>query len=249
MKNYFVIPLFALTIFLQSCASVYVPGAQNVPLFKEKGQVKLVAGPYDYQAAYAVGRHTAVMVNAQNLDKVGIELVEPIRKSYREVSKVVEVGGGYFTDAKNTWTFETYGGVGVFKTSLRSDYRDRHNDRDSSYSTLLITRGTRFFVQPNFGFANKAVDIAFSTRITGLRIGLVNQANYSEAMWEQSDLRKLRNRLHLFAEPAITMRVGYRWLKAQIQTGISLQLTSAEVPYNYLFGSVGLVGDIGKWYK
>lgn len=257
MKKYFYIALFGLaTVMLQSCASVYVPGAQNVPLLKEKGQVKLSAGLYDYQAAYAVGRHTAVMVNAQNSDWVGSELVASTKKSYREVSKMVEVGGGYFTDAKNTWTFETYGGAGVFKTRLRSDYEDLRSDypndnagKDSSYSMLLNTSGTRFFVQPNFGFASKAVDIAFSTRITGLTFGSVKQLNYSDIRSEQSDLGKLKGRIHLFAEPAITMRVGYKWLKAQIQTGVSFQLTSAEVPYNYLFGSVGLVGDIGKWYK
>jgi hypothetical protein len=257
MKKYFYMPLLGFVpVMLQSCASVYVPGAQNVPLLKEKGQVKLAAGLYDYQAAYAVGPHAAVMVNAQNSDRVGSELVASTKKSYREVSKMVEVGGGYFTDAKNTWTFEAYGGVGVFKTRLRSNYQDLRSDypndnagKDSSYSTLLNTRGTRFFVQPSFGYASKAVDIAFSTRIIGLSFGSVKQLSYSDIRWEQSDLGKLNGRMHLFAEPAITMRVGYKWLKAQIQTGVSLRITSSKVPYNYLFGSVGLVGDIGKWYE
>jgi len=241
---------------LQSCASVYLPAAQNVPVFREKGEVKLSAGVYDYQVAYAVGRHTAVMVNAQNSDRLVREIMARPGSNNRVVSKMVEVGGGFFTDDKSTWTFETYGGLGVFKTALRSDFQDTRPVypgetalRDSSYTTHLNTRGARFFLQPNLGFASKAIDIAFSTRITGLTFGSVTSVNFSAFTLKYSSIGNLGDRLHLFAEPAITMRVGYKWIKMQIQTGISLQFTSAEVPYNYLFGSVGLVGDIGKWYR
>lgn len=235
---------------LNSCKSAYVPNAQNVPLFQEKGEIKVSVsitntetGPTDFQAAYALSDHIGIMVNAKKSNKKESADANKINSEhYKEINQVVEAGIGYFGKTNSNLTYEVYGGAGLTKVGLHG-ISWNSIDNDSRFDA----DGLKFFVQPTMGFVRSAFDIGFSTRITGLKFNNYT-TNYSYEDLEKDRLNKLDAAMHLFAEPAITMRAGYKWIKVQIQTGVSIKMTSTPIPYESFFGGLGLAADIGKWY-
>lgn len=243
--------LVVVLFLLNSCKSAYVPNAQNVPLFQEKGEIKVSVsisntetGPTDFQAAYALSDHIGIMVNAKNSKKEESGDVNNINSEhYKEINQVVEAGIGYFGKTNNYLTYEVYGGAGFTKIGLHG-ITWNSIDNDSKFDA----NGLKYFIQPTIGFVSRAFDIGFSTRITGLKFNKY-ATNYSYEDLEKDQLNKLDAATHLFAEPAISMRSGYKWIKVQIQTGVSIKMTSAPIPYESFFGSIGLVADIGKWYS
>jgi hypothetical protein len=58
----------------------YAPNANNVPLFKEKNEERIQLqysggnnyGGFDFQSAYAVGKHTAVQLNFFHASEVNL---------------------------------------------------------------------------------------------------------------------------------------------------------------------------------
>ncbi len=244
---------------LQSCVSIYVPSVQNVPIFKEKGETKLSATTNDYQAAYAVTNHFAVIANAKYSNKHEYEFMRTT--NWMEMNRMIEIGAGYFQQTKKAWTQEIYAGAGIFKSTLSTD-----NERNTVHSNVpavdelgkviytkeIIKRhisatGNRFFIQPSVGFASKVIDVSFSTRLVGLKFNsIVELKNDQPAM---GDARLQGVKFGLFVEPAVTTQLGYKWVKIRIQTGLSLRTSARFEGNQYVFGSIGIIGDIGKWYK
>jgi|GEM_PF-3431926 len=241
--------------FLQSCATIYHPGVQNIPLLKEKGEVKLSATVNDYQGAYAVTNHIGIMVNARQMSQrpfQGFHLIPD-----RVDNKMLEIGAGYFAQGEKNWTSEIYAGAGVSVSGLIhaeqriSTYRfpgdtSRLPEYDS-YFYDVQTRAARYFLQSSVGFASKYVDVAFSTRVVGLKWKSVNILHNGVDAVDYPGFRVLK--FSMFAEPAVTIQAGYKSIKIRLQTGLSLCMDRYFKGNQVTFGSIGLVGDIGKWYQ
>lgn len=232
---------------IQSCKTAYVPNALNVPLLREQGELKFLISPSNYQAAYAITDKIGFIVNAQvaKNDEVGNENVLVNGKpsvSFSQKNTVFEAGAGYLGKGRRNLIYELYGGGGVTRTHIV--------DTNSKNSILgdYDARGLKIFVQPNVGFGTKYFDVAFSPRITALQYGS-STTIYSKQYLVDQELDQLADHTHIFLEPALTLRGGYKFVKIQAQFGLSLKLSSAVIPYNETLGSLGLVIDIAKWYN
>lgn len=240
---------------LQSCATIYHPGVQNIPLLKEKGEVKLAATVNDYQAAYALTKHIGVMANARYLNQKPVQFFNLVPE--RVTNKMLETGIGYFTQGNKKWTSDIYGGVGVSEHGLiNAEYEERlpymrgdtfSLEQPDPHFYDVKTRATRFFLQSSVGFASKYIDVAFSNRFVALRWNSIKILENGSDAADYPGYRRLK--FSMFAEPAITTQVGYKWIKLRIQTGLSFRMHDKFEGNQVMFGNIGIVGDIARWYN
>jgi hypothetical protein len=139
MKKFFA---YLLVLFvLASCShSYYIPTTANVPLLKEKNEVRATLSggggsdisTVDFQAAYSVTNHVAVMTNfmsARGSDE---------DENSRGNGSCFELGAGYFTALEEKGVFEVYGGFG---------FSNQRHEYNSGGTADLSFR--KFFLQPS----------------------------------------------------------------------------------------------------
>lgn len=235
MKYLYLLPLL---ILLGSCSNYYyIPNSHNVPLFKEKNEIKAAIngstgddfGGVEVQAAYSPADNIGVIGNFMH----GGGGQSGFSGKGGE-GTLGELGVGYFTSQSN-FVFETYGGVGFGNVENRYHENDTYAGR-SQFNLM------RVFVQPNIGFSHDIVDIAFSTRFcyltyNNLRVrdaGLMQPGTYNEVM------RVAANPNNILVEPAILIRLGWRFVKFQFQTTYSANLSNSALPMKQVLFSGGL---------
>jgi hypothetical protein len=214
---------FALVLsgFFISCAPAYTPNMVNAPLFSSKGEVQAVIGTgtsgVDPQLAYAITDHVGVMVNASFANR------SDTSKNFHK-HNFAELGGGYTTTFGNVGRFEVYGGGGM--GSINAMYKEGIFDGRSSATF------NRFFIQPSIGVVTDVFDGAFTPRLVFL-----NMHNSNDSL--------KTNPMDLFLEPTITAKVGWKYIKAMFQIGLSVPLNEVKNYGNQPFMfSIGLVGKI-----
>ncbi|MCZ2100798.1 MAG: hypothetical protein LC107_04585 [Chitinophagales bacterium] len=240
MKHISFLYFVSLLLLITSCKTkLYIPNGSNVPLLQEEKELKIVGSTGgNLQAAYAVTNHIGLMANGFWTYRSADDTDRPGNK--KGEGSLVELGAGYF-DRFNDFVFETYAGAGLG----RLDYKDTENGKNYS------SNGTRLFVQPNIGWTSKYIDIAISGRLAGLKYYDFLADGYSQEELDQEFLHKdlVEDNLWVFFEPAITLRGGYKYIKAQIQYGISKKLNSGDLKYDNTYFNVGFVFDLGNWYN
>jgi hypothetical protein len=226
---------FFAALLLSSCSStMYTSNTVNVPLMRERGEIKLNLDQNNFQTAIALANHVAVMTNGFYKARNGSNF-------FTERGSLLEAGLGYFNSPRRNVVCEVYGGVGggnVYKRQmlLASD--------NSTVIADYNINATRFFIQPNIGFTTAFFDLAFSTRFSTLKYAHFISDNYPEARLDHEHLDVITRQPYIFAEPAITARAGYKFLKLQLQFGLSMKLNNAPLTYTPFFGSLGFVADI-----
>ena len=138
----------------------------------------------------------------------------------------LEAGVGYFDTIPETshGRFEIYGGAGYGNITI-----------ENSRIITQKVNTTRIFIQPAVGISSDIFDGSFATRLV-----MVNH---------KQDSISLTN--YLF-EPAISLGLGYKYLKFTTQFGLSLPMTSiadTEIDYIPFIFSFGINIDIGKMLK
>ena len=239
--------LIGLALLFQSCKTAYIPNALNVPLLQEKGEMKFLLSANNFQAAYAVTDKIGIIANGQvaKREHQGNPNATVDGKpdvSFAQNNSVIEAGIGYLGKGERNLLYEVYGGGGFSRTHIA--------DLNANNGVLgeIEANGLKLFIQPNVGFASRYFDVALSSRFTALQYGTATTI-YSKQYLIDQDLDQLADHMHMFMEPAITLRGGYKFMKIQAQFGLSLKLSSANIPYNSTLGNLGLVIDIAKWYK
>lgn len=205
-------------LFTRCTPIYYASNAHNVPLLKEKHEVKVsagltvtedLAGP-DVQAAYAVTENTGIITNATYL-KGG-------SGSHEGDGYLVEIGAGYFKPIGSHLVAEVYGGGGFAKIT---------NDRNyAPYSIKFV----KPFLQPAFGFTCKYFDLALSPKIALVHYNEPFILNYEIQTDANGDIiySNMEEKQTFFAfEPGITARGGWKYIKLQLQVIGSIQ----EIPY------------------
>lgn len=240
--------LFLLISFLfSSCTHYYyVPNVQNVPLFREKNEFRIaahygggdesVAG--EVQAAYAI------------TDKMGVA-ANYIHASGGHDSKnnfgkgnYIEGAVGYFKPVEKSGVFEIYGGLGG---------GGQHHEYNSNYSNDSFGKADlsffKIYLQPSYGFTFNWIDVAFSTRLN--RVSYTNIDNYVyNNNYVSDDLHSLSDKGHYFIEPAVTLRAGWKNIKAQVQAVYSGYLNNPKLDvFEEVHLSVGLYITLAKRYK
>jgi hypothetical protein len=254
-------------IALSSCNKhIYVPNMVNAPLLKERYEFKGAITPTNLQGAFAVTDNIAIMANGQYVYGFNYKDTDPDNNNNNDDflvddntrGGVIEGAVGFFKplDRRQRMVFDVYAGYGggSFKT-ISSNYSPDNGGNKSDY--VLRNHFSKVFIQPSIGFVHPVIEAAFTSRFS-----LVNFYNSSMGprAFENDDNGR-ENFMHInskpvpFYEPAFTFRVGYKYVKFQMQLQFSVPLNDENYS-NYdinqyfqpvMFG-MGASVDIGHWY-
>jgi hypothetical protein len=215
---------------LFSCKTAYVPNTVNVPLFNDAGQLRLSGDANgNIQFAASPGRGFGVMANAM-FRKDG-ENSDPVRGS----GSFFEAGIGGFSSDRGLLRYEAYIGGGVGKTKTVDNGK------------TFEANGARFFFQPSIGVHHSIFEVAFTPRLVAGKYQKPT-TTYTTADLTSNNLLDLDKPTWVFFEPALTGRIGYKWMKLQLQLGRSIKLTNKPIAFKEDFSSVGLIFDFGRHY-
>jgi hypothetical protein len=183
----------------------------------------------------------------------------------KQYGSMVELGLGYFHPFSEKIICEIYGGYGYGNLKYEKfNLPDKTIFGTVGYSNSKVDiNAHRVFIQPNFGVKfNDRIELAIS-----LKSCLWSFPNYysDEEYWKRDDgggynhtrtvkdSVNLRNAVQYTYEPAITFKVGGKYAKFMLQTGIYFyqnEYKNAPTPYNDFpvfirLGACGLI-DIKK---
>lgn len=220
--------LFA-SLSIISCAPVYVPTKNNVPLHSGKGEFQAYVGAgvgFNAQTAYAVTNNFGVMASYLYL------------KSNNDSDKgfkhqAGEIGLGYYKNLRSNLCFEIYSGVG-----LGTGEADQNGALLSS-TISANGRYQKFFLQPAVGTNQKWLRWNVS-----LKCSVVDFTSIS--IQESGDPEITRVPSKLFLTPAFTSSFDF-WngkVSASLQVGANTHVGS-RTGYHYF----ALVSSIGLTYK
>jgi hypothetical protein len=220
---------------------MYVSNTVNVPLLREKGEVKLNVDQNNAQLTVAVADHWGVMANGF------YKSYEAGNNDYSHSGNLGELGFGYFKPVKNI-VLEAYTGLGIGTIEKKQTYYG--SDNTVSWASFSA-QGTKAFLQPGIGYCGRYFDAAFTPRISFVKYTHFKAYGYTEDQLAEDHLEnnKLTNGIYTFAEPAFTVRGGYKFIKLQVQYGLTMNLSPNEIKHPSSFSSIGLVIDIAKWYR
>ena len=216
-------------LFLSSCVHYYYqPSANNVPLFKEKGEARIQAqasggndlSGFDAQTAYAVGNHTGLQLNffhtGDKEQDIGVG-----RGNY------IEAAAGYFHPLHNNhWIFETYAGIG--HGSILNVYNSSDINDNSASSKFGVTK---FFAQPSFGFRTKYFSMALSSKLGLASFSLVNSSLKKDGdySYDAADVEFLNGKSFFLWEPGFMMRGGFEHFQVLFQVTRSVPFSSGLI--------------------
>lgn len=243
MKKISLLILFVLS--LSSCTHYYyMPSVKNVPLFKEKNEY-CISGAVssaeeieakEVQVAYSVSNRFAVMANYMKAEGGNLSSNDWGKGKY------LEAAFGYYNPYKKNKVFQVFAGMGIGN--------QQHQYEESSYSFMVGTSyydiGSsdlsfrKYFMQPSIGYTNKIVDIAFTSGLGMLSFYKVNNNINTEKQpyFEVESIAKNRNRFLL--ENALTLRLGWNYVKVQFQLQTSHQLGKPALKFEGGGASMGL---------
>jgi hypothetical protein len=236
--------LISTGLLLVSCSHYYyVPSAQNVPLFREKNEFH-ISGSYgegsetkgiNIQAAYSLTDKVGIMTDFMSAKGGSL--------SDHNYGKGNYFGGavGYFKPVDKFGVFEIYGGLG--RGDQYHEYSSFYYNQSIGYADLSFVK---LYIQPSFGFTSDCFDIALSTRISRITFNLLDN-NISGNTDSYNNLFALSDKSHLFLEPGITFRAGWKSVKVQVQAVYSRYLNNPKlyIGEEYHF-SLGLHCTFGK---
>lgn len=225
--------LLAGTIIFASCRTVYAPNAVNMPLLQEKGEFKALIANNNLQVATAVTDHIGIMANGFLNNYTSDD------KTFKNNGKGAEIGIGYFAHTDKRITYEAYGGAGLYNVRIREDNNTKTLDTDA----------VKYFVQPSVGWVNQYFEVALSPRLSVLKYTKPEIVGYNSQERADNFFDILDQKAHAFIEPTLTVRGGYRFVKLQVQYGYSYKVTKNNINDDSGIGSIGLIFDIGNWYK
>ncbi|MBA2610485.1 MAG: hypothetical protein H0U95_00845 [Bacteroidetes bacterium] len=242
MKKLILFSSAIIAFIFNSCTTqTYVSNAANVPLLKEKGEVHINITQNDLQGAFALGKNFAVIAN-------GFYMNYRTGDTYKHSGLLGEAGIGYFTPLNTNFIFEGYVGGGAGRVSKQQTFNDNNNN---SYTANFNANAIKMFIQPDIGYKTRFFDAIISSRISTVKYTSFSQQNYSEQDLKNDylDNNQLTGPVFMFAEPAITLRGGYKFLKIQLQYGQTINMTPHNIKQANNFSSLGIVINIAKWYN
>lgn len=229
-------------VFNNCTTQMYVSNTVNAPLLKERGEVQLTATPNDLQAAVAVAKNVGIMANGYYQNYTA-------SNNYQHNGMLGEAGIAYFTPLlDHHFVFETFIGGGAGKVHKKEMFTDQN---DNDYMASFNARAAKLFIQPDIGYKSKFLDVVFSSRFSFVKYRSFSQSNYTQQQLAEDylDNNNLTNPLFMFAEPALTFRAGYKFIKVQFQYGLTINMTPNEIKQSNNFSSLGLVINIARWYN
>ena len=223
----------------------YSPSSQHIPLLTEKNEFRASASyitaesteSMAVKAAYAVSPRWALMGGGSSHFRG-----ETSPTTSSGGGGYVEAGGGYFTKVSQKFVYETYGllGFGSMDNRFPQSVANYPNTNGRIKANVLSLA-----LQPSIGFKSRYFEAALSTRTSLINYGKVRGDLVTQNVDQQSPssqqeyLAERRNNFLL--EPALTLRGGLQFLKLELQTGVSVNLSHPNFPQDASWVSMGLV--------
>jgi hypothetical protein len=235
-------PLLLACIF-SSCSSIYLPSVPNTPMLTTQGEVAAGAhvslkGNFNFNSAYAVSNHLAVMVNGALLNN------ERERKDLKH--KMIELGGGFFDTfgPDNNRIIEIYAGLG----SGRSDRLIRSFD-DNGIATVDFQYATykKQFIQVNYS-SKKKKELKLLGIPFGLNYGTALRMSYIKTKDFYRNNVLQANEDNIFLEPVFyTRMILSEQLQLKYTSGSNFGLKSRKFlnAGNSVF-TIGAVVNLGR---
>lgn len=210
-----------LILIVSSCAPAYVANVINTPLLSNKGEIQ--AAVYTGTSGFDPQFSYAIS------DHIGLMINGSFENRTSDSTEnfhkhqFVEIGSGYYNEIGRNGRFEVFGGLGSGK--LKAEYSN------NLWKSLSDVSNTRVFIQPSIGVVSNIFDGSFSSRF--VLINLYQGSNKNTG---------------LFVEPAITGKLGFKYLKAVLQLGLSLPVNSNNIHFLYqpVMFSIGLEANLNK---
>ena len=210
--------LISVVLGMSACAPVYVPNSANIPLIKEKGEVK---------ANFSVGSHGLdISAGLGVTDKIGViggasfnAIETPTPQDSITIDNhshnFYEFGVGRFLKFNEKGLFEIYAGGGFGNSVNRSNFFD-----DNLGKMLWEYNYYKFFIQPSIGVVTRNFEAAFTMR--------ANYVMFSEFKSGENTHASADN--NLFIEPIVTTKVGGEGFKFILQLGLSFPAVQNPIP-------------------
>ena len=253
---------------MYSCYSpryVYSPSAQNIPLLNKKNDLEFSAfysgsinafqakdnynRGLDIHAAWAVGKHFALMVNEsvrweKNGGNDSFFQNDSSFLSYKR--NFTEVGAGYFTSVWNNkkMQFQAFGGAAFGSSKIFDDFIS-NNVHENKYH---YSRVTKIFIQPALIYSPfKTFSAALSLRFNEVLFRRI-RTNYTLPELNNYILDSISVSPVFFWEPGVCYTFGFKNfpLKLRIQGSISVLLNHRFVEHRTTNIGLGLVYNFAK---
>ncbi|KAA2241278.1 hypothetical protein F0L74_15310 [Chitinophaga agrisoli] len=243
---------------------IYVPNTVNAPLLKERYEFKGSVSPTNYQAAFAVTNHVAIMANGQYVFRPdfnsGDESEDGLFVDQYVRGGLFEGAVGFFQplDSRKRMVFDTYAGFGAgsFKTLDVAFNDESATGNNNDY--LLRAHFSKVFIQPSIGFVHPAIEAAFSSRISMLNFydQYLGNKVFETNPDRRDNFMRVGSKSRFFFEPAFTFRAGYKYVKFQMQLSFAVPMedetySGYEVSQYFqpvAFG-MGASVNIAQWYN
>ena len=223
--------LFSIFILFGCKPPAYVANKLNTPMMTEKHDFTADAGigvsGLNVQAAYSPVKHMGIMANFSTESILN-------KENSNRYSKVDfgELGLGYYMKFGRFFMFDLYGGGGMGWSKIILDSTNRNDITNVNYY--------RLFAQPS---------IAFTTNI--FKLDLACRVNYINAYKSWGTSSNLYTGSLFCYEPALTAKVGYKWIMVYLQWSYSLPFNNVTTvvyepsPWNFT-GGVSFSLNFGK---
>jgi len=238
---------------LSSCSRYYYkPNPVNAPMLKEQHDLKIgISGNFDteefddnesngrvvnFSAAYSPVKYVGVMSNFTNF--VYDLKTEDLEKGDVDARATLFEGGvgGYYPVFEGNHDlkliFDTYVGYGGGK--LKSDVNMNFN---------------KIFIQPGFSMTLPFVDAGLALRFSGIKYSNFDNNGMPQEYIESRGLTNITDKRHFFFEPAITVRGGYKFIKAQLQLVKSGAFDNQPWNYDSTMGTFGIFFSLEELFK
>lgn len=255
MKSFIALFFLCTVIILSGCSRYYYrPNAVNAPLFTEGGQARLNAAGsignvsdndydgntyfFNAQAAVSPINHLGIIANYSAFS-YRTDNTDEANGNVNASAHLLEggIGGYYAKGRKFKMVVDGYVGYGGGKI---------HSDVDM--------RMHRYFFQPGIGLRSPWFDAAFNLRISNVKYLDFDNKGRSNDYLEQRDLInsngvRIDHRTYTFAEPAFTVRTGYKFAKAQFQVVFAQEMNNVPWRYNAASFSAGISFSVEEAFK
>lgn len=231
----------ALVACVSGCTTtLYRPNQVATPLLREVGELKGTVGSNNLQLAYAPLPHLALMANGYY-------------GSYDQNARtahgwLAEVGAGTFGSLPvPNLIWEAYGGTSYGQVSL-DDTLDANTA--SPRPVHYDARAVRAFVQPNLGYVTPYFELGAALRLSGVKYVALSTEGYTgaEAHDQFLESSEVTEPVWMFLEPGVTVKAGYKWVKAFYHHTWSLKLGGGDLPYDNQADVIGVSVDLAHWY-
>lgn len=232
--------LFLVANSIVSCShTYYMSNTQQVNMFEEKNEARIF-GAYGYEdgytqqgeggISYSITDKFAASASYMFVSGSGKKIGgDHVKRNDTGTGHYGEISAGYYKPLTKHFIFDTYVGIGMAN--------QRHNYNGDNWETSSASINfQKYFVQPSFGYHNRFMEIALSSRLSTVYF---NGITFNGNLKERTEVLALDN--SLIAEPAVTLSVGLENIKAQAQVIYTAKLAGSDfnpVDFKFSFGLI-----------